>query len=113
MQRKLNDLFGSMRMILPEHKAAILDHNSERGLVEKPYIDEDEIGEMCFRIYDSTQYDYAIDIKWFKPVKGELGIIESTWGTVREIDVNRKRFKVTNDWDSQWINIDHLVSVTK
>lgn len=67
-------------MVLPEQRAAILDHESKRGLLEKPYVDEDDFGEMCFRIYDSTQYDYAIDVKWFQPVKGKLGTVETSCG---------------------------------
>lgn len=37
-------------MVLPDQKAAILEHKSKRGLVERPFIDEDEFGEMCFRM---------------------------------------------------------------
>ncbi|MED1951007.1 YolD-like family protein [Brevibacillus centrosporus] len=113
MFKKINDLFGSMRMVLPEQKTAILEHKSISGLVERPEVDEDELGEMCFRIYDSTQYDYAIDVKWFKVSKGNLGTIEAAWGVVKEIDNNRKRFKLVCDWEVHWINIEDLVSVTK
>jgi len=113
MARKINDLFGSMRMVLPEHRAAILEHNEERGLIERPVIDEVDMGEMCFRIYDSTQYDYAITVKWFQPVRGNLGVFETAWGVVREIDPERKRFKLANDWESRWINVKDIVSVTK
>ncbi|MED4779420.1 YolD-like family protein [Brevibacillus choshinensis] len=113
MAKKIDDLFGASRWVLPEQKAAILEHNAVRGLVERPSIDEDEFGEMCFRIYDSTQYDYAINVKWFVPSKGCLGTFEEAWGVVREIDATRKRFKLVNDWDSRWINVEDIVSVTK
>jgi hypothetical protein len=113
MARKIDDLFGSMRMVLPEHKAAILDHNAEKGLTPRPVIDEDDFGEMCFRIYDSTQYDYAITVKWFREVRRGLGVFETAWGVVREIDSARKRFKLANDWESRWIRVEDLVSVTK
>jgi len=113
MSKKINDLFGSMRMMLPEHRTAIISHGEESGLQGKPDVDEDDFGEMCFRIYDSTQYDYAINVKWFQSVKGNLGTIEESWGVVKEIDVNRKQFKLVSDWDSEWIKIECLVSVTK
>lgn len=79
MAKKINDLFGSMRWTLPEQGAAILDHNVERGLVQRPVIDEDDFGKMCFRIYDSTKYNYAITVKWFVPKKGNLGTFEEAW----------------------------------
>lgn len=102
-----------MRMMLPEHRTAIIDHGEESGLQAKPDVDEDDFGEMCFRIYDSTQYDYSITVKWFQKVKGSLGTLEESWGIVKEIDVNRKQFKLVSDWDSEWIKIESLVSVTK
>lgn len=102
MAKKINDLFGSMRMVLPEQRAALLAHNEVRGLEARP-----EIDEMCFRIYDSTQYDYAIN------VKGDIGTFESAWGVVREIDKRYERFKLVSDWESHWINVRDLVAVTK
>ncbi len=110
---KINDLFSSMRIILPEHRAAILEHNAERGLEPRPTVDEDDFGEMCFRIYDSTQYDYAITVKWFREVSRGLGVFETAWGVVKEIDANKRRFKLVNDWDSVWIRVEDVVSVTK
>ncbi|MGG1659436.1 YolD-like family protein [Brevibacillus sp. NRS-1366] len=94
-------------------RAAILEHNSERNLHEKPDVDDDDFGEMCFRIYDSTRYDYAIEVKWFQSAKGKLGTLESSWGVVREIDVNKMKFKLVSDWESHWIKVEYLVSVTK
>lgn len=113
MASKIDNLFGSMRWVLPEQKAAILDHNSERGLIERPVVDEEEFGEMCFRIYDSTQYDYAITVKYFVLQKGHLGTLEKTWGVVHEINPEKKQFKLVSDWESRWIKVEDLVSVTK
>ncbi|WP_235615827.1 YolD-like family protein [Brevibacillus reuszeri] len=113
MAKKIENLFGSMRWTLPEQRAALLDHYAERGLIEKPAVDDDEFGEICFRIYDSTQYDYAINVKWFVAQKGRLGTLEEAWGVVREIEAVRKRFKLANDSNSRWINVEDIVSVTK
>ncbi|WP_419877538.1 YolD-like family protein [Brevibacillus centrosporus] len=113
MASKIDNLFGSMRWVLPEQKEAILGHNAERGLIERPFVNEEEFGEMCFRIYDSTQYDYAIFVKYFLPQKGQLGRLEKVWGVVREINPEKKQFKIVSDWESQWINVEDLVSVTK
>jgi YolD-like protein len=112
MGRKIDDLFGSMRMILPEHKAEIQRMNAERGLVERPVVDEIDFDENCFRIYDSTQYDYAISVKWFREVRSGLGVYETTWGVVKEIDANNRRFRLVSDWNSTWIRIEDVVSVT-
>jgi hypothetical protein len=113
MGRKIDDLFGSMRMILPEHKAEIQRMNVERDLVERPVVDEIDFDENCFRIYDSTQYDYAINVKWFREVRGGLGVYETAWGVVKEIDADKRRFRLVSDWDSVWIRVEDVVSVTK
>ncbi|QDS35815.1 YolD-like family protein [Brevibacillus brevis] len=113
MAKKIDNLFGSMRMVLPEHRTELLKHNEERDLIKRPEVDDDDFGEMCFRVYDSTQYDYAITVKWFVPTKGELGSLEEAWGVVREIDAIRKRFKLVSDWAVDWIKVEDLVSVTK
>nr|WP_244297350.1 hypothetical protein [Brevibacillus antibioticus] len=71
------------------------------------------LGLYVLEIVDSTQYDYAITVKWFVPTKGELGTLEEAWGIVREIDAVRKRFKLVSDWAADWINVKDLVSVVK
>lgn len=113
MARKLDDLFGSMRMILPEHKTEIQRMNEDRDLEPRPNVDEADFDEACFRIYDSTQYDYAITVKWFREVRRGLGVFETDWGVVKEIDTYGRRFRLVNDWDAEWIRIEDVMSVTK
>lgn len=81
--------------------------------IKRPHIDDEEFGEMCFRIYDSTQYNYAINVKWFVPLEGSLGTFEELRGIVRDIDGAGKRFKLVNDGDSQWIHVGDIVAVAK
>jgi len=113
MSKKINDLFGSMRMMLPEHKEGILQKKSEKQLVEKPVIEEDAFDEMNFRILDSIQYDYAITVHWFKHIRGDLGEIETVWGVVKEIDAVNMRFKLINDEDVWWIRVIDVIGVQK
>ncbi|NGQ95520.1 YolD-like family protein [Brevibacillus sp. SYP-B805] len=107
---KLDDLFA-MKFMLPEHRALLEEHEYVKTLVPKPIIDEQEFGEMNFRIYDSVQYDYAITVSYWRPVRGGLGVIESVFGTVQRIDAANRRIKIVNDWDFHWIDIERVVSV--
>jgi len=100
-----------MKFILPEHAEMLLDHEFEKTLVAKPIIDDQEFGEMNFKIYDSTQYDYAVTIDYWVSVRGEKGRIESAFGVVKSIDPTLKRIKLVNDWDVNWINISSVVAV--
>ncbi|MBH0333663.1 hypothetical protein ABH14_28700 [Brevibacillus brevis] len=113
MANKLDNLFEASRFMLPEHRAALIEQDEARDLIKRPEVDDDDFGEMCFRVYDSTQYDYALTVKWFVPTKGELGTLEEAWGIVREIDAVRNRFKLVSDWAADWINVKDLVSVVK
>jgi hypothetical protein len=113
MSKKIKNIFGSMRMMLPEHKEEILERTSEEALVEKPVIEEDAFDEMHFRILDSIQYDYAITVHWFKNVRGGLGQIETAWGVVTEIDAVNMRFKLINYEDVWWIQVKDVVGVKK
>ncbi|USG66835.1 YolD-like family protein [Brevibacillus ruminantium] len=82
-------------------------------LAQRPVVDEDDFGEMCFRVYDSTQYDYAITVSWFREQADGLGIVETAWGVVRKIDPLTKQFKLVNDWEAHWIGVEDLVRVVK
>lgn len=113
VSRKISDLFGSMRITLPQYREEILRMNVERGLVNRPDLDDTDFDEACSHIYDSKQYDYAVSVKWFKEMQRGLGILEEDWGVVKEIDVTNRRFKLVSDWDSKWIRIDDIVSATK
>ena len=107
---KMDDPLGE-GFLLPEHIELLRDHSFEETLVTKPVIDDQEFGEMNFRIYDSTQYDYAITVEYWVSVRGEKGRIESAFGVVKSIDPTLKRIKLVNDWDVSWINIESVVSV--
>ncbi|MED1949499.1 hypothetical protein [Brevibacillus centrosporus] len=86
---------------------------SMAAFVERPVVAEDDFGEMCFRIYDSTQYSYPIHIKWFEKTTGIYGTVNGAWGLVREIDVEHYSVKLVNQDDSRWIRVKDIVSVTK
>ncbi len=95
-------------------------HHAERGceepassLVRRPTIEDEDFGEMCFRIYDSTQYNYPIQVKWFVRESGSLGTVESACGLVREIDAEQYLVKLVNKENSRWIKVKDIVSVTK
>lgn len=82
-------------------------------LVQRPAIADDDFGEMCFRIYDSTQYSYPIQVKWFVRERGSLGTVKSACGLVREIDADQYLVKLVNQEDSRWIKVEDIVSVSR
>ncbi|WP_343071531.1 YolD-like family protein [Brevibacillus choshinensis] len=69
MASKVENVFAASRFVLPEQRELYLQIKEDEKYVERPSIDEDEFSEMCFRIYESTQYDYAVTVKWLVPSK--------------------------------------------
>lgn len=108
---KKNDLFGSMRMMLPEHKQAFLNHREDSKLVPKPTIEEDGLMEFAYRIQDSIQYDYALAVSYWKATKGDMGVIVEEWGIVQRIDQQAKRIKLGRDDDYVWIDLRSIVKI--
>ncbi|WP_429842778.1 hypothetical protein [Brevibacillus sp. FIR094] len=47
--KKIDNLFASMRMVLPEYRTELLKHNEERDLIKRPEVDDEDFGEMCSR----------------------------------------------------------------
>ncbi|MEJ8545924.1 hypothetical protein [Brevibacillus borstelensis] len=115
MAKNIEDFSCGMEMAILKHAAALANNEESPALtlVERPVVDEDDFGEMCFRVYDSTQYDYAITVSWFRETDDGLGVVKTDWGVVRNIDVAQRKFKLVNDWEAQWIGVEDLVRVVK
>ncbi|MFD2371566.1 YolD-like family protein [Brevibacillus sp. GCM10020057] len=88
-------------------------YGGETSYVQRPVVAEDDFGEMCFRIYDSTQYHYPIHVKWFVRERGSYGSVHSAWGLVREIDVKQYAVKLVGHEQSCWIKVEDIVSVSR
>ena len=37
---------------------------------------------------------------------------ETAWGVIKEIDADKRRFRLVSNWDSVWIRVEDVVSVT-
>lgn len=112
MASKLENPF-IMSFILPEHAAALYDHQYNKKLDKRPPIDEDDLAAMSETIYNSIRQDFAVSVSWFKPYKGELGKILSEWGVVQHIDMQHRQIKLVRDDGFWWVPIDQLVRVER
>ncbi|QQE75301.1 hypothetical protein KDJ56_04750 [Brevibacillus composti] len=116
MAKNIEDFSERMQSLYPPQTAAIPETDeapAETAWIARPVVEEDDFGEMCFRVYDSTQYDYAITVSWFSEKEGGRGVVETAWGVVRNIDPNQRKFKLVNDWEARWIAVEDLVRVVK
>lgn len=111
MASKIANVFAASRWVLPEQRELYLQTKEDEKLVSMPTIEQDELESFHYMIRDSAREDYAVTVTWCQPVKGDIGTFCSMWGAVKWIDQQRRRIKLVNDEESQWISMDKIISV--
>jgi hypothetical protein len=107
---KKDNLFAASRFVLPEHRELYLQLKEDEKLVPQPILEEDELSEIQYRIEDSRQYDFALTVRWWQPVKGDLGRIREMRGWVKSVDTTFKRLKLVNDENCEWIDMTKITA---
>jgi hypothetical protein len=108
---KIDDLFGSMSFMLPEHVQALAEYYFEKTLIPQPLLEDDEKTEINYILNASRKFDYAITVIWWRPIKDHLGRIEMAWGWLQVVDMVRRQIKLKNDEEVWWIDLDRIVRV--
>lgn len=95
MRKKLegNGLWESSRMMLPEHKAAIIESNEALKRRRRIALDEQEWEAVSRSVAESLQLRRPIALRMFHPLE-ELTVI----GVVDRVDPLRGRFMVDGEW---------------
>ncbi|WP_158642180.1 YolD-like family protein [Brevibacillus laterosporus] len=104
---KINDLFGSMRMVLPEQ------HRRELSLLPKPDLDHDEIMAINYRLTESKRYNFEITVKYWREVSENGGEFLTVRGVAKSFDTIMKQVRIeeeNGDWT--WIDFGNIASVT-
>ncbi|MGC6589120.1 YolD-like family protein [Paenibacillus sp. Dod16] len=108
MSKKLsgNGLWESTRMMLPQHKEQILEHDRRYNKRVKPLLHEDEWELIIQNISLSHSYTEDVEIEIF----GEYGnkIIS---GVVTSVSQYAKKLKIECDDGYEWVDFDELISV--
>ncbi|CAM4284061.1 ATP-dependent helicase/DNAse subunit B [Paenibacillus endophyticus] len=95
MRKKLegNGLWESSRMMLPEHKVAINEHEKTLRQRQRVELDEQELENIVRSVTESLQQRQQITLRLFHPIE-ELTVI----GIVDRIDQLRGRLMVDGEW---------------
>ncbi len=103
-----NKLWESNRMFLPEHKAALLEHEKEMKKVVKPVLDEQELEEIGIVVMNSLNYELDIKVVYW-----EDGFFNEVIGVVDRVDIQLKRIKLVVEEEVIYISIDCLKTVDR
>ncbi|MGG3278769.1 YolD-like family protein [Paenibacillus solani] len=103
-----NGLWESSRMMLPEHKEAIIRKRLEEGRKDRPTLDPQEIELIEQALAESFHEHRAVTVRLYD----EYEDTELT-GMVVLIHTFRREIKLSiTEGEWQWIKIDDIISVT-
>ena len=111
MGSKKDDIFGSMRFVLPEHRALYVEHLEDGKLLPLPILEEDEMQEINNMMHESIHSNQAVKVSWWRSTKGTMGIIDEASGWVQKIDTDNRRIKLMNQEEVHWINMNQLLGM--
>ncbi|MGF7048530.1 hypothetical protein J2T13_003038 [Paenibacillus sp. DS2015] len=108
MSKKLhgNGLWESSRMMLPQHKERIIEHQQQYNRQSRPIIHEDELEIMTRNISDSLHYKEVIKVRLFSEYEPHV-----ICGVVTEISPFTKKIRMEIEEGLEWIDFDEIVSV--
>lgn len=101
-----NVMWESSRMMLPEHKAQIREHQKELQKRTKPMLDEQQIALFSQSISDAMHRNRSVKIKVFHPYHDHYvtGKVQKT--------IPGRQLKLVSESDSEWIHFASIMDVT-
>lgn len=110
MARKIDNLFQSVRFVLPQQRELYLELRRDEQLIPKPVLEEDELESIQRAVNDSRQGDYAVTVSWWSSAKNHLGCVQTMRGVAR-LNPNTRKLKLSNDTSVETIDIDDVIAV--
>ncbi|TPG73458.1 YolD-like family protein [Brevibacillus laterosporus] len=110
---KLNDLFGSMRLVLPEHREWYLKHRRELSLLPKPDLDHDEIMAINYKLTDSKRYSFELTVTYWRRVSENGGEFQTVKGVAKAFDTVMKQVRIeeeNGEWT--WLDFGNITAVS-
>lgn len=108
MSKKLqgNGLWESSRMMLPQHKERIIEHQKQYNKRIRPIFHEDELDTINQHITNSLHYKEAIKVKIFSEYDDHM-----VCGVVTDISQFKKKMRMEIEKGFEWIDFDEILSV--
>lgn len=101
-----NLLWESSRMMLPEHKALLRQHEVEKVKEEKPDYDEQLLESFAYTIGQAYNKKRAVELTYYEEghFKAEVGVITS-------VDFERKVIQLSTESNRAEYNLLSLTSI--
>lgn len=100
-----NLLWESSRIILPEHREALIEWRKKRNMKQKPVLDEQAWEEYARLIQESMQTGRLVTVHVYDPYE-DIKI------TGQVVQIDRQRIRFTHDYKKTWIPFEDILSVS-
>jgi len=94
------------RMMLPEHKEALLQHRKYLTQKEKPHLDEQRLEEFSLLLFEAYTHRLAITLVLFHPLEDR-----SISGYVEKLNPHLQQIKIVGDEEQLWIKLHDIVNI--
>lgn len=101
-----NLMWESSRMMLPEHKEKIRQHQHEQKLNTKPVLDEQRLEEFAGLVTRAWKNESALSLTLYDPA----GTYTIT-GHIRTIDPQEKKLLFTTEQGTEWLSFHDIVDI--
>lgn len=108
MSKKLsnNGLWESSRMIIPQHKEALLKHQQGQGGRLRPHLDEQAWDEISSRLQWSMENREPVTLQLYDPFERR-----EVAGIVVDIDMIGQRVRLQEGDERHWIKAEDILGV--
>ncbi|BFH66272.1 hypothetical protein J27TS7_11180 [Paenibacillus dendritiformis] len=108
MRKKLggNGIWESSRMIIPQHKEALLRHQREQHRQERPNLDDQVVEELSRRLQWSMENREPITLQLYDPFDRREVV-----GVVVDIDMIGQRVRLREGDEKRWISVHDILGV--
>lgn len=101
-----NGLWEASRMILPQHKEAIVEHRQILGKRERPELDEQRVEELSTAISDAIMDAEPRAVTVFDELEDEVHIV-----VIEKVDQFRRLLKMRRGDEVLWVPLQDIVDV--
>lgn len=99
-----NGLWESSRMIIPQHKEALLRHQREQHRQERPSLDEQVVEDLSRRLQWSMEERELITLQLYDPFEQR-----EVAGVVIDIDMIGRRVRLQDGDERNWIRVEDII----
>lgn len=105
-KKTVNELMWNSRIILPEHREAMIELEIEQNKKKRPILDEQKLSEFAYVLQESLMERKKIKVILFN----EFNNIELK-GIVSKIDQTARKIRLEVEGDIEWIKIDDIIDI--